>query len=438
MLRALNPRLLRALPAPRRHIQTNSWTLPIAPGGVLKARIPTVATLRVRVADPEGGTGWNAARVALHVEPRSGGSPITEDEAVRVARGFGITVAADYEPGKNFLLLETTRESGPESLSRFLHFFRSWVGGPFRVNRPQYDSDVIVDVQLPGRFDLDLEVQDGVVDVGDTFKGNVKIFTEYADVKVNRLKSMYIDIESREGDVSAVSLQGNVSMRTHEGAVDLGKVQGPNFKLTTADGSVQARAVYADHTSVRTGDGDVLLGGAQGYTKVRTVRGSVEVAGVEGRLDVETDCGDVEAQLSSPDSVSLRSRTGDISIAAPPAVHAKVCLQSLSAPSVDPRFATSGRSDAKVQHTGAIDNISMRGWIGEKPLAEIGSEVKAPRTIFARAPSGDISLAPGEWGGFVQTVTKGAATRFPRWATAHPPPLDAAAESLASKSAPAS
>lgn len=407
-----------------RNVQTASWNVPIAPGGTLKARLPTVCTLRVSAADPLAPEGWNSACVTLHVEPHEGGKPISEDEARRVAAGFGMRVACDYEPGKNFLLLETARESGRASFGRLMHHVREWIGGPFRDYRPQYDSNVVVDVRLPGKFDLDVELLDGNVALLSTFEGNVKLSSDYANFKINRLKSMYIDIDAGEGDVQAVVLQGNVSIRSIEGDIDIAKVQGPSFKLNTRDGDVQARAVYADYTSVRTSTGNVRLGGAQGNTNIRTTEGSVEVAAVEGKLVVETDCGDVETQLSLPEKVSLRSRTGDIVIAVPPSLHSKVMLQA-----AEPVDVGSGVSlDRSYQGSvpGEDRGATVRGWIGEAGASEAHDEVQTPRTIFARAPRGEISIAPGQWAAFTiptHSSDDSAKTRFPRWAAAFPPPF---------------
>lgn len=413
-----------ARPLLARSVQTASWNVPIAPGGTLKARLPTVCTLRVSAADPLAAGAWDSAQVSLHVEPHDGGKPISEEEAHRVAAGFGMRVACDYEPGKNFLLLETARESGRASLGRVMHQLRAWIGGPFRDYRPQYDSNVVVDVRLPGKFDLDVEVLDGSVNLLSTFEGNVKLSSDYANFNINRLKSMYIDIDAGEGDVQAVVLQGNVSIRSVEGDIDIAKVQGPSFKLNTRDGDVQARAVYADYTSVRTSTGNVRLGGAQGNTNIRTTEGSVEVAAVEGKLVVETDCGDVETQLSLPEKVSLRSRTGDIVIAVPPSLHSKVMLQA--AEPVDVASGVSLSRSYQGSVPGEDRGATVRGWIGDADDSEASDAAKVPRTIFARAPRGEIAIAPGQWASFTipsQSSKDSTQARFPRWAAAFPPPF---------------
>lgn len=419
---------LSAAASRSRRLQTSTWKLPIAPGGTLKVRLPTVCTLRVGAADPHADDGWNAASVALRVEPHDGNLPVTEAEAKRVTDGFGMSVAADYEPGKNFLLLETKRESANESISRLVHWARAWIGGPFKSDRLEYDSNVVVDVKLPGKFNLDVEVHDGVVELTDTFEGDVKIVSDYAEVCMNRVKGTYIDVEAGEGDVQAVVLQGNVSVRSTQGNIDIAKVQGPSFKLNTRDGDVQARAIYADYTSVTSLSGSVRMGGAQGNTKIRTTEGNVEVAGVEGRLVVETDAGDVEAQLSVPEAVSLRSRTGDIAISVPPALHAKVLLEAADPVDVDHTLVMDDRVPSGTKSDkGSKGQRAVRGWIGEPGgvLPETMSDEQTPRTIYARAPNGEISVNPGVWGGLsMRAPGRSESLRFPRWAAAFPPPSD--------------
>jgi hypothetical protein len=434
-----------------RKVQTAAWNLPISPGGTLKVRLPTVCTLRVSALDPRTADGgWDRAHITLHVEPHAGGAPISAEEASRVADGFGLAVVTDYEPGKNFLQLETLRESESDTIKRFVHVVRAWLGGPFRASRPQYDSNVVVDVRLPGKFDLDLEVHDGAVEVADTFEGDVKIFTDHADVTVNRLKSMYIDIEAGDGDVTACMLQGNASVRSRQGNIDIAKAQGPSVAINSREGDVQARAVYADYASVRTLSGSVRLGGAQGRMYIRTADGNVEVAGVEGRLDVETDSGDVEAQLSVPEKISLRSRVGDIAISVPPSLHAKLMLNaSERGIDVDPSLvideadlATKRSSrvhpsaPGKVSRPARSKNAIVRGWLGVQGSSVVTSGIRGaveanaksdvPITLYARAPNGEITLNPGIWAGFA-TADPHSRTRFPRWPSAsYPPPLETA------------
>lgn len=418
-----------------RTLHTTSWSVPVRTDGTLRVRLPTACTLRIGTRDVMQTDAWEKAEVSLQVESRKSlKRNLTEADARRVADEFGLSVSADLEPGKDVLLVEKARETAPAFLGRLLHLAREWIGGPFKNYRPQYDSNVIVDVRLPGKFSLDLEVFDGAVEVQDTFEGDIKLLTEYADVNINRLKSTFVDIESVDGDISAVVLQGNVYVRTSQGNIDIAKAQGPSIKINTRDGDVQARALYAEYASIRSSTGNVRLGGAQGRTNIRTAEGSVEVSGVEGKLVVESDSGDVEAQLSVPQNVSLRSRTGDIAISVPQDLRAEVMFEASEKIDVDSAISIAEATDSTMDSQSvesssseaAVESRSkLRGWIGETLTATSATAFDQEPAIFARAPSGEISVNPGTWAG-LRTNFAGSSKSpsFPRWAAAYPPPVE--------------
>lgn len=422
-----------------RGLQTASWSVPTAAGGKLKVRLPTVCAVRVGVLDPVVD-GWDQARVSLRAE--SGVSrgeaeqhELSTTEAAKVTNALDLKVAADYEPGKNFLLVESCRESTPTSLARLVHLSRQWLGGPFRSIRSEFDATAVVDIRIPGKFDVDIELMDGTVTLEDTIEGDVRVTSTRADVSINRLKSMYIDIETGDGDVSAIMLQGNVTVRSQAGMIDVGKAQGPSIQLSSRDGDIQAGSIYGDRATVRSGSGGVHLRGAQGCTKIRTIDGHVEVGAVEGRLEVETDAGDVEAQLSVPRTVSIRTRTGDVAVSVPDGVPARVCLQaasrvdveeSLKVQNVNASVAPAGSHDvseaaeasqSEPQGISRQLTTSVRGWIGLDEKAPTVPRDESPATIYARALNGELTVTKETWSGIGNnSMFPEKAGRYPRWA----------------------
>lgn len=379
----------------RRNLHVQSWNLPASPGGTLKIRLPTTCTLNISSLDPHK-TDWTTANIHLEILPETDGGFISEETARQVADHIGISALADREPGRNYLQIEAPPESTPTAFARTLHAIRAWIGGPFRSHRPRFASHVVLHAFVPARFDLDVELRDGGVTVNDTFEGDVKIHTTSADVKVEKLKSMYVDIEADDGDVEGGVLQGNVSIRTAAGNVEIGRVQGPSVRVVTATGDVKTSAMYADYASIRTNEGTVKLGGAQGYVKVRTVEGDVEVSGVEGRLDVETDVGDVEANLSVPRIVSIKSRCGDIQMGVENGLAAAFLLEG-------------GES----VHIG--EGVVFRRDVEEGAVVRgtIEGETEDKASVHARAPNGDVLVRRRVWGDWQQTtVTKQSPRQF--------------------------
>lgn len=365
----------------------------------MKVRLPTTATLRVTPLNPHK-SDWTQAKVDLHVLP-SENDHLTTAEAEKVQDALRLSVVSATEPGRSFVLVEAPQESTPTYFARTFHRVCSWIGGPLRAYRPVFDANIVIDAQIPGKFDLDLEVSSGAVTIDDVFEGDVKLLVSDAEVNINKLKGMYIDIEAEDADISAGTIQGNLSVRTGAGDVDVGRVQGPSLKLVTGTGDIQTRALYADYAMVRSVSGTVRLNGAQGYTKVRTVEGDVEVAGIEGRLDVETDAGDVEASLAVPKTVSVRSRTGDIALGLPGGLSASLLVQGGGGITVD--------EEVGLRRDGEEGGVVY----GEVVTAGGDRRVLEHASVHARAPKGDIIVRRQSWGnGSV------SGEGFPRWVAA--------------------
>lgn len=389
----------------RRCVHTNSWKVPVSPGGTLKARLPTTCSLNVYPLNPHKHD-WNEAFVEMHVLGEVDDSFISLETAQKVSSAFKAIVVADYEPGRNFLQIEAPVETTPTAFARSLHRLRSWLGDPFRGERPLFDSRIVFNVGIPGRFDLDVELSSGVIMVDGTFEGDVRVHTNDADVVFKKLKSMYVDIDVDDGDISMDTVQGNVFVRSGAGNVDIGRVQGPSVKLISDSGDVQVRAMYADYGLVRSREGTIRLGGAQGYTKIRSIESSVEVAGVEGRLDVETDSGDIEAELSKPETVSLRSRWGDIALGLPEVLKGTVLFEGGNSVKIDDQVKV--KKDESVTpvikgevHLSCSDNDAVT----EKNMA----------SIYARAPGGDLSVTRRPWSAKLYSLLRNNKDSFPRW-----------------------
>lgn len=389
----------------RRKLHTKSWNVPASPGGTLKVRLPTTCSVKIYPLDPHTHD-WKRAQVDMHVLGETDDSFIAEESARQVTEQFNASVISDHEPGRSFIQLEAPPETTPTTLARNIHLLRGWIGGPFRGERPLFDCRIILHVGIPGRFDLDVEVADGAVSVDESFEGDVKIHTRRADVLIAKLKSMFVDIDVDDGNISADVVQGNVSVRCMTGNIDVGRVQGPAVRMVTDVGDIQVRAMYADYAMMRSREGTVRLGCAQGYTKIRTVEGNVEVGGVEGRLDIESDAGDVEANLSVPHTVSMRSRYGDIAIGLSEAMKASFLFEGGKTVDIDKRVNFHAlESDG--------DSTIVRGEVGaigldDRSGAGVGS-------VHARAPSGDVAVCRQGWGAGLYHSQDGKEESFPRW-----------------------
>lgn len=389
----------------RRNVHTKSWKLPVSPGGTLKARLPTTCSLVIHPLDPHT-SDWTQAHVDMHVLGETDDSFISEETAKQVCESFEASIISDVEPGRNFIQLESSPDTTPTSLARGIHKLRSWLGDPLRGEKPLFDSRIIFHVYIPGKFDLDIELLNGNVIINDTIEGDIRITTKDANViSKSKLKSMYVDIDVDDGDISLNGIQGNLSIRSGKGFVDISKIQGPCVRVISESGDVQVRALYADYAMFKSKEGIVRLGTAQGYTKIRTMEGDIEVAGVEGRLDIETDCGDVEANLSVPRTVTMRSRSGDIAVGLPDGITGCILLEGGVGIDIDDNVGF-----RKVNEDGQI----VKGRVGHGKENEQNHEQFA--SVHARAPAGDVSVSRKCWAAATLYPSKEHDKQaFPRW-----------------------
>lgn len=313
----------------RRSLQTLSRTVPVSPGGSLRLRIRQACLLRVEVADVHTSP-WDQAVVSLDVSPTPPGGRaedgggggdgkaaprvMSADAAAAVSDDFGVHVYCDSE--RNTVTVDSEAESTPHWLARLVHQASSWVGGPFRRANPSLDAAITLTLTIPGKFHVDVELEEGTCTVDGTLEGNFRFVSPSADLVASRLKSGYVDIDAGDGDVSAGVVQGHATLRTRAGNVDVGRLQGPFIGVHTGSGDIQARSVYATYASIRTVGGGLRLGTAAGNLHIRcSGEGEVEMGGVTGALDVETDEGDVEVQLAAPSRVAVASARGDVELA---------------------------------------------------------------------------------------------------------------------------
>ncbi len=347
------------------------------PGGSLKVNLPTSCTVNVTPLNPHT-SDWNFVHVALQV-PESNDVDSTDDSAARnLIDSLGISLHSEVADDRSYVRLE--------AMSNDAGFSQSGL-----------NQALVVDVSLPGLFDVDLKTQSGAVNINGTIEGDVKIHSADAAVNIEKLKSMHVDVDIAAGVVSAGVIQGSVSIRTGTGDISIGKIQGPEVSLETSSGGIRARAMYTEHAVIQSGKGSILVDGAQGNTKILTGKGDVVVSGVQGNLTVESDSGNVSAQLSRPEDVLVRTTTGDVSLGIPETSEAKVVLHGTEGIDIDQEIRlkeVSKDADAHSIRGVCVPTTTLGQRIGRSVW---GSARAQTSKIEARASSGKVRLCVEKW-----------------------------------------
>jgi DUF4097 and DUF4098 domain-containing protein YvlB len=160
-----------------------------------------------------------------------------------------------------------------ELLARRAENGGAYVSGRLPSERRQRRSwCVTFDLQLPTRFNLDVETQGGGVEV-TRLEGELRAATAGGDIHT--------------GDVS-----GPVRVETQGGAIDLGNI-GQRVEAHTAGGGIHVGDVRGDAT-LDTRGGEIVAGMVQGTLRAETAGGDIVSRGASGPVYVETAGGRID------------------------------------------------------------------------------------------------------------------------------------------------
>jgi hypothetical protein len=146
------------------------------------------------------------------------------------------------------------------------------------------------DLQVPQRFNLDVETQGGDVSVENTLDGEAQLTTA-------------------GGDIHTVDLSGPAKLETAGGNITLGRM-GNRVEARTAGGSIRVDNVKGDAV-LETSGGEIATGQIDGTLRAETAGGDVLVAGAAGQVMAQTAGGQIEI---GPSGGSVRAETAGGSI----------------------------------------------------------------------------------------------------------------------------
>ncbi|MFQ5510823.1 MAG: DUF4097 domain-containing protein [Candidatus Krumholzibacteriia bacterium] len=203
---------------------------------------------------------------------------------------------------------------------------------------------ILISVDVPPEFSLDLQTSGGDIEVNDRLSGTVKAATAGGDIEIDQVDGE-VSLRTSGGDITARDVLGNAEFQTSGGDIDVGDVKG-KLSAHTSGGDITVGAVEND-LDAKTAGGDIEVGDVGGYADVSTAGGDVRLGEVSGTADLRTAGGDIEL-LSASGRVTARTAGGDIvlenisgSIEAETA-GGDIVVQLVPAGNRDSRFETAG------------------------------------------------------------------------------------------------
>jgi hypothetical protein len=175
-------------------------------------------------------------------------------------------------------------------------------------NRGVHRLDVSFEIQVPLRFNLDLQTEGGGIGVtrldgelravtagggiraGDV-TGPVRVETAGGDIDLGNINQR-VDAHTAGGDIRVGDVQGDAYLDTSGGEIMTGMIAG-TARAETAGGDVMLRAASGP-VMVQTAGGQIQLGQCGGTVRAETAGGSIHLDGARGRVEAETAGGSID------------------------------------------------------------------------------------------------------------------------------------------------
>ncbi|NWZ55637.1 F185A protein, partial [Haliaeetus albicilla] len=326
------------------------WALAVSPRGRLRVRLP--CQVSVRPLDPQRYPGADRVLVAVS---GAGGSPPPrgrQQDRVRVEYDEALEQMAIVADG--------------------------------------VDSKTAVDVRTPVKFDLDIKTSGtGCVKIQKIECDNCKIETEKGTSVLQSIKSHKIDIRTNGGKVIGLgTLYGNTDIRaTEKGSVNIEKLQGTSINISTEDGLLKTKYLYAETSSLSSVAGDILLGSIHGKKEILERYASsfflFFLDSSDGSLKASTHHGTIDVYVSQLRKVDLKSQKGSITVKVPASL--KAYLQ-LSGRKVD---VSSEIQLKETQSASKDDHVTISGHMNQRNETD--------KWIKADTQNGKVCLKSQSW-----------------------------------------
>ncbi|XP_067420618.1 protein FAM185A isoform X2 [Emydura macquarii macquarii] len=142
------------------------------------------------------------------------------------------------------------------------------------------DSKAAVVVKTPMKFDLDIKTSGtGCVKIQKIECDNCRIETEKGTSILQSIKSHKIHVRTKGGKLICLgTLHGNADIHaTEKSSVNIEKLQGTSIKISTEDGLLKTKYLYAESSFLSSTAGDILLGSIHGDTTLQSKTGNITV-----------------------------------------------------------------------------------------------------------------------------------------------------------------
>jgi hypothetical protein len=165
------------------------------------------------------------------------------------------------------------------------------------------------DIQVPLKFNLDVQTQGGNIDVA-TLDGQLRAQTTGGDIRTKNIRGP-VSVSTGAGMIDLGNVGQNVQASTAGGNIRVGNVNGRAI-LNTSGGEIMAGMVNGPVTA-QTGAGDIFLQAASGPVNVETAGGQIHLGECGSTVHAETAAGNIQVAGVRGD-VNAQSAGGSINL----------------------------------------------------------------------------------------------------------------------------
>ncbi|NXT05087.1 F185A protein, partial [Prunella fulvescens] len=166
-------------------------------------------------------------------------------------------------------------------------------------------------------------------------------------------------------------------------SVNIEKLQGTTINISTEDGLLKTKYLYAESASLSSESGDIMLGSVHGNTNLQTKRGSITVDSSDGSLKASTYHGTIDVYVSQLRKVDLKSQKGSITVKVPASLKAYL---ELSGRKVD---VSSEIQLKETQSASKDDHVTLSGHMNQRDETD--------KWIKADTQNGKVYLKSQSW-----------------------------------------
>ena len=135
--------------------------------------------------------------------------------------------------------------------------------------------------------------------------------------------------EKDRADLNFVeAVRGNLDLKTSDGDVNIGTVDGDEANISSSDGDINIKSLTALQAKIGTSDGDIQVGRLDaGRIELRSSDGDIRIDEASGSLKASTGDGDIYTGVDRFDELALETGDGDIEIRATSELRADLDLR---------------------------------------------------------------------------------------------------------------